>query len=119
MCQHSWYDKNRRHYGRKPNTRRARGLPSRALGVKRGPTVKKPIETLPAVGVDRDVKLVEIPMSMLTIRKYSKMYNWYVDKYQMFYDKEICMQMTAEKFHTRIETVKKAIDVCKMILTMS
>ena len=116
MCQHSWYDKNRRHYGPKPNTRKARGLRRKDYGIKRGPLNSVQPQNLQPVDVDTDVKEVEIPRYMGVVKKYVKMYNWYVQHYSKFPDKQLCMQETANKFGKSIAVVKKAIDVCKYIL---
>ena len=78
MSQHSWYDKNRRHYGRKPNTRKARGLRRRDYGTKKGPAIHKQPSNLRPVEVDTNVKEVEIPRSMVVLKRYIKIYNWYV-----------------------------------------
>ena len=114
MSQHSWYDKNRRHYGPKPNTRRARGLPIR-IG-KTGPLVKKSPSNLPIVEVDKNVKPIAIPERMKTIKRYAKMYNWYVQQYDKYPDKNVCIALTVEKFGVCDRTVMKAIRVCKYIL---
>lgn len=116
MCQHSWYDKNRRHYGPKPNTRRARGLPSRAKGVKVGPMVYKQPSNLPEVDVDTDVNVAPIPRTMKVMKKHVKMYNWYVQHYAKYPDKHFCMQETANRFGLSLRTVYRAIAACKYIL---
>lgn len=119
MCQHSYYDKNRRHYGPKPNTRRERGLKRRDYGIVKGPMNRKPIETMEAVQVDTNVKEVEIPRRMTVIKRYARMYNWYVQHYDKFPDKDLCITETSKKFEKSVKTVKKAIDVCKYILATS
>ena len=116
MCQHSWYDKNRRRYGPKPNTRRERGLKRRDLGIAHGPKHNKPIETLQAIDKERNVKEVEIPRSMTIIKRYVKIYNWYVQHYEKCPDAKLCLAQTADKFNKSLITIKKAIDVCKYIL---
>ena len=116
MCQHSWYDKSRRHYGPKPNTRRARGLKRRDFGIKKGPKTNKPIDSLAPVGIDKNVKEMPIPRSMFVIKRYAKIYNWYVQHYDRYPDKKICLDHTAEKFGKSKSTIKRAIDVCKYIL---
>lgn len=116
MCQHSWYDKNRRHYGRKPNTRRARGLPNRNTGVKRGPAVYKQPSNLPPVEVDKNVREIGIPARMSTMKHYAKVYNWYVQHYSKFPDKTLCIKETADKFGMCLKSVYTAINVCKYIL---
>lgn len=119
MCQHSWYDKTRRHYGRKPNTRRERGLRRTDYGLKKGPNTRKPIESLTPVEIDKNVKPMPIPRSMKVMKRYAKMYNWYVQHYDKFPDKELCMRETAKRFDKSMVTVKKAIDTCKYILATS
>lgn len=116
MSQHSWYDPNRRHYGRKPNTRRARGLRRRDYGIKQGPRVEKSPSNLQPVEVDANVKVVAIPRNMSTIKRYAKMYNWYVQHYDKFPDRDLCISHTSVKFGVSVVTVKKAIAVCKYIL---
>lgn len=116
MCQHSWYDKSRRHYGPKPNTRKARGLKRRDFGIKKDPMVSKQPSNLQKVEVDRNVKEVEIPSRMSVLKRYIKMYNWYVQHYAKFPDRKICVEHTAVKFEASEATVKKAIAVCKYIL---
>lgn len=113
---HSWYDKNRRHYGPKPNTRRARGLPKRDKGRPQGPATKRPIASLQTVEVDKNVKAVPLPKTMKQMKRYAKIYNWYVQHYDKYPDKKLCMEMTAEKFDLSIRTIDKAIAVCKYIL---
>lgn len=116
MCQHSWYDPNRRHYGRKPNTRKERGLKRIDYGIKKGPATKKRIESLAPVEPDMNVKEVAIPRSMAVVKRYIKIYNWYVQHYDKFNDKDLCIAETAKKFSKSIMTIKKAIAVCKYIL---
>lgn len=116
MCQHSWYDKNRRHYGPKPNTRRARGLKNRSFGTKNGPKDTQSPSNLQPVEVDTNVKEVVIPRRMGILKRYIKMYNWYVNHYDKFPDKKICIQHTAIKFEVTERTVSSAIAVCKYIL---
>lgn len=116
MSQHSWYDKNRRHYGRKPNTRRARGLRRRDYGIKQGPKVEKSPSNLQKVEIDYNVKEVPIPKSMAVVKRYAKMYNWYVKHYEKYPDKQVCIAHTSVKFEVSEVTVRKAIDVCKFIL---
>ena len=116
MCQHSWYDKNRRHYGPKPNTRKARGLRRIDYGIKKGPMTKKPIESLQSVEPEKGVKAMPIPRRMSVMKRYAKIYNWYVQHYEKFGDKQVCMQETSKKFGIELRTIKKAIDTCKYIL---
>lgn len=116
MSQHSWYNPNRRHYGRKPNTRRERGLRRRDYGIKQGPRVPKLPSNLQPVEVETDVKEVDIPRSMAVVKRYVKLYNWYVQHYDKYPDKKICIQHTSVKFGVSEVTVKKAIAVCKFIL---
>ena len=119
MCQHSWYDKNRRHYGPKPNTRRARGLRNRNFGIKTGPKTRKPIKSMQPVEYDKDVKEMPIPRSLKIVKRYVKIYNWYVQHYDKFPDKELCIAETSKKFELTIATIKRAIAVCKYILATS
>lgn len=116
MCQHSWYDPNRRHYGPKPNTRKERGLRRRDYGIKTGPRTRAPIQTMQPVEVDKDVKQMPIPKSMKVMKRYVKIYNWYVQHYDKFPDKELCMQEAARKFERSMNTIKIAINTCKYIL---
>jgi hypothetical protein len=116
MCQHSWYDPNRRHYGPKPNTRRARGLRNRNYGIKTGPRPNKRIESLQPVEVDKNVKPMPIPNSMKVMKRYVRIYNWYVQHYDKWPDKELCMTETAKRFDLTLLTIRKAIDTCKYIL---
>lgn len=118
MTQHSWYDKRcKRRYGRKPNTRRARGLSRRDKGKKRIIHRIKTFDCLPEVGIDKNVEVVSVPRSMEILKRYIKMYNMYVLKYQLYLDKKICIEMVMEKFGVKQQrTVEKAIKVCKFIL---
>lgn len=117
MTQHSWYDKRcKRRYGRKPNTRKARGLRRSDYGKKRIANRIKTFDNLPSV-IEQNVEVVDVPRSMAVLKRYIKMYNWYVNKYQLYMDKELCMSMTMEKFGIKQKkTVIKAIKVCKFIL---
>ena len=119
MCQHSWYDKNRRHYGPKPNTRRARGLPNRNKGIKVGPTVYKQPSNLPEVDVDMNVNVAPIPRTIKGMKKHAKIYNWYVQHYDKYPDKDLCIRETADKFGLSVRTVYRAIAACKYILATS
>lgn len=118
MCKHSWYDKRcKRRYGRKPNTRRARGLRRRDFGKKHVVHSIKTFDSLPSVGVDKDVEEVEMPKNMAALKRYIKIYNWYVNKYQLYRDKEYCIEMVMDKFGIKQkQTVVRAIKVCKYIL---
>lgn len=118
MCQHSWYDKRcKRRYGRKPNTRRARGLRRRDFGKKRIVQSIKTFNSLPSVGVEKNVEVVDVPKSMVVLKRYIKIYNWYVNKYQLYRDKEYCIEMVMDKFGIKQkQTVIRAIKVCKFIL---
>lgn len=116
MCQHSWYDKNRRHYGRKPNTRRERGLRRTDYGIRKGPKPNRPIESMQPVEADMYVKPMPIPRSMKVMKRYVRIYNWYVQHFDKFPDKDLCMKETSKKFELTLNTVKKAIDTCKYIL---
>ena len=118
MCKHSWYDKRcKRRYGRKPNTRRARGLRRRDFGKKHVVHSIKTFDSLPSVGVDKDVEEVEMPKNMAVLKRYIKIYNWYVNKYQLYRDKEYCIEMVMDKFGIKQkQTVIRAIKVCKYIL---
>lgn len=116
MSQHSWYDKTRRHYGPKPNTRRARGLRRRDFGIKKGTAVEREPSNLQKVEVDKNVKEVDIPRNMKVLKRYIKIYNWYVQHYGKFPDKNVCVEETAFKFGKSIRVVRKAIAVCKYIL---
>ena len=73
-------------------------------------------ESLQPVEVDANVKEVAIPRNMATIKRYAKMYNWYVHHYDKFPDKDLCISHTCSKFGVSVVTVKKAIAVCKYIL---
>lgn len=119
MCQHSWYDKNRRHYGRKPNTRRERGLRRRDFGIKHGPHRSMKYDNMQPVESDKNVKQVPIPNNVKVIKRYAKIYNWYVQHYEKYGDKKKCMEATAEKFGFSLNTIKHAINVCKYILATS
>lgn len=116
MCQHSWYDPNRRHYGPKPNTRRARGLRRTDYGIKKGPRPNKRIESLQPVEVDKNVKPMKIPRSVKVIKRYARIYNWYVQHYDKWHDKDHCLEETARRFELSVHTIKVAIDTCKYIL---
>lgn len=117
MTQHSWYNKNRRHYGRKPNTRRARGLPNRNRGKKRYVQSTKTYDSLPSVGIDKNVEEVAIPRSMAILKRYIKMYNYYLNRYQLYRDREVCIDIVREKFELKTtKPVERAIKVCKYIL---
>lgn len=117
MTQHSWYNKNRRHYGRKPNTRRARGLPNRNKGKRKFVNSIKTYDNLPSVGIDKEVEVVEIPRRMAILKRYIKMYNYYLNRYQIYRDKQTCMEIVRDKFELKtINPVIKAIKVCKFIL---
>lgn len=115
MTQHSWYNKNRRHYGPKPNTRRERGLKRRDYGKKH--IVRNRIfESLEQVK-ESVVEPVDIPRSMAILKRYINMYNMYVNKYQLYRDKNVCINLVMEKFSIKQKrTVDKAIKVCKYII---
>lgn len=116
MTQHSWYNKNRRHYGRKPNTRRARGLKRRDAGKKKIYQRLKTFDNLEEVR-DLEVEVVPIPRSMSVLKRYIKMYNMYVNRYQLFRDKSVCIELVMKKFEIKQKrTVEKAIKVCKYII---
>jgi hypothetical protein len=116
MTQHSWYNKNRRHYGRKPNTRRARGLKRRDAGKKRIYQKLKTFDNLEEVR-DREVEVVPVPRSMSVLKRYIRMYNMYVNRYQLFRDKKVCIELVMKKFGVQTSrTVEKAIKVCKYII---
>ena len=119
MCQHSWYDKNRRHYGRKPNTRRARGLRNRNFGIKTGPadTLRALRDTLPEVSPDLNVKKVPLPTER-AMKRYAKMYNWYVRFCDIYRDNILSREKVAEKFKVSMHTVIRAIDTCKYVLAL-
>lgn len=119
MCQNSWYDKKRRHYGPKPNTRRARGLKRRDTGLKKGPATQRPIYTMEAVQADTNVKQTNLPYQMKTMKRYAKIYNWYVQHFDRYPDKKLCLQATIDKFGLCDRTVMHAIRVCKYLLATS
>lgn len=122
MSQHSWYNPNRkRRYGPKPNTRRARGLRRRDYGKKKGPRASRVQDVLPPVETDFDFDFDEtkVPKSERTLKKYIQIYNWYVGKYQLYYDREICIKATSQAFECSEEVVKKAIACCKYILAVA
>lgn len=118
MSQHSWYNPNRRHYGPKPNTRKARGLPRRDKGKTHcvASTNTEIYSGLERVDVDTNVEEVALPKKVSVMKRYAKMYNWYVQYYQRFFDKKVCIQLVAKKFRSTEATVTKAIKVCKYIL---
>lgn len=119
MSQHSWYNPNRRHYGPKPNTRRARGLHNRNYGRKYGPHPKLDNLNLPAVDTPiRDIGEVDIPTSLSTVKKYAKLYNYYLDRYQDYRDAELCVTLVAERYEVSEPTVKRAIAVCKKLIAL-
>lgn len=117
MTQHRWYDKrSKRRYGRKPNTRRARGLHNRNYGKKRLFNNIRTFDDLQEVR-DLNVEVVEIPKNLATIKRYIKYYNYYVNRYQLFRDKEYCIQLAMEKFGVlQKKTIIKAVKVCKYII---
>ena len=100
----------------KPNTRRERGLKRRDFGIKKLPTCSTPPSNLQPVEVEKDVKEVKIPRSMAVIKRYVRIYNWYVQHYEKCPDKKLCMAETADKFKMSLPVIKKAIAVCKYIL---
>ena len=113
---HSWYKKDRRHYGPKPNTRRERGLPNRNRGKPR-PKLKKELSALlPSVGIDTNVEMLTKLPSIQTIKKYAKIYNFYMQQYDLYRDKEICVEYTIHAFRCTKAIVTKAIKVCKYLL---
>lgn len=115
MTQHSWYNKNRRHYGRKPNTRRERGLKRRDYGKKHiiRNTVFENLEEIK----EQVVEEVTIPRSMSILKKYIRIYNLYVHKYQLYRDKSTCIKLVMEKYGIKQKrTIEKAIKVCKYII---
>ena len=117
MCQHSYYDKNRRHYGRKPNTRRARGLPRTDKGKKRIFNKCAAYNNLP--DVVSDVWLgppPEIPANERTQLIYIRMYNYYVNEYGKIYDRVVALKRTMVKFRASDIRVVKAINFAKYIL---
>jgi hypothetical protein len=117
MTQHRWYHPYKRRYGPKPNTRTARGLPRRRK--KAIVSSIKHFDYLPKVEVDTNVEPVAIPTSMAVMKRYIKMYNWYVNKYQLYRDKELCMEMVRLKFGLKTTNpIKRAINVCKYILVL-
>lgn len=120
MCQHSWYDKNRRHYGRKPNTRRERGLPRRDLGIKRGPrdTQWREEKGLPEIPIDRNVKPVPIP-SERVLKRYVKIYNWYVRWCDKYRDSKVALEHVTKKFEITAFTARKAIDTIKYVIVLT
>ena len=117
MCQHSWYDKKRRHYGPKPNTRRERGLPRRDKG-KHHKFVRNNIyNNLPDISVDSWVgDAPEIPSSAKTQEFYIRMYNYYVSEFGKIGDKIVAMQRTMVKFRASDIRVAKAIQFAKYVL---
>lgn len=116
MTQHSWYNKNRRHYGRKPNTRRERGLRRRDYGKKKIYQRIRTFDNLEEVK-DLTVEVVPVPRSMAVLKRYIKMYNMYVNRYQLFRDKDVCIELVMKKFEIKQKrTVEKAIKVCKYII---
>lgn len=120
MSQHSSYNpKRKRRYGPKPNTRRARGLRRRDAGKKKGPRASKVQDVLPQVETDYAVEEAMLPTNQRTLKKYIRIYNWYVGKYQLYYDREICLEATSQAFKCRVETVEKAIACCKYILAVA
>lgn len=116
MCQHSWYDKKRRHYGPKPNTRRERGLKRRDYGIKRGPMCDTSLNALPSSGIDTNVEPVELPKTWASTKRLISIYNDYVNFYDLYRDKETAIEYTIAKYHVRPATVEKAISVCKYLL---
>lgn len=118
MCQHSWYNKNRRKYGRKPNTKRARGIPRKDKGKKRGFRKKDWNTYLPDVAVEEWVgPPPEIPKNERTQMIYIRMYNFYVNEYGIVQDRIIAMQRTMEKFKASDMRVAKAIQFAKYVLS--
>lgn len=118
MTQHSWYNKNRRHYGRKPNTRRERGLKRRDYG-KKHIIRNKTFENLEEIK-DINVEYVDIPRSMSILKRYINMYNMYVNKYQLYRERNVCIELVMKKFNVKQKrTIEKAIKVCKYIIATS
>lgn len=120
MCQHSWYDKNRRHYGPKPNTRRERGLPRRDLGIKRGPrdTRWQNEKGLPEIDIDRNVRPVPIPKEFV-LKRYVKIYNWYVRYCDKFRDENVAIEHVMQKFSISRFTTNRAIRTIKYVLVLT
>lgn len=121
MCQHSWYDKNRRHHGPKPNTRRARGLKRRDFGKKKKDFYvrTKEYDELPDITVGEWVgPPPEIPKNAHTQVIYVRIYNYYVNEFGLCNDKLIAMQNTMIKFKSSDARVAKAIKFAKYLLTL-
>lgn len=117
MCQHSWYDKNRRHYGPKPNTRRARGLPRRDKGKRKVFTRNNSYSGLPDLQVEEWIgPPPEIPQNERTQMIYIRIYNYYVNEYGECRDKVIALQRTMAKFGASDMRVAKAIRFAKYVL---
>jgi hypothetical protein len=68
------------------------------------------------VEAEKYVKEMKIPRSMKVIKRYAKIYNWYVQHYDKWPDKELCLQEAVKKFELSMNTIKKAINTCKYIL---
>jgi hypothetical protein len=114
---HRWYSPYKRRYGPKPNTRRARGLKRRDYGKKKLLRTFHTYDNLPSVGIETDVEIVQIPRSIKKLKEYIGMYNFYVNKYQLYRDKKVCIELTMKKFDIKQKrTVLRAIKVCKYIL---
>jgi hypothetical protein len=66
---------------------------------------------------DREVEVVPVPRTMSVLKRYIRMYNMYVNRYQLFRDKKVCIELVMKKFGVQTSrTVEKAIKVCKYII---
>lgn len=114
---HRWYSPYKRRYGPKPNTRRARGLKRRDYGKKRLLKTYHTYDNLPSVEVEKSVEEVPVPRSIHVLKRYIGIYNFYVNKYQLYRDKKVCIELAMKKFDIKQKrTVEHAIKVCKYIL---
>ena len=117
MPQHRWYHPYKRRYGRKPNTKRERGLKRKDYGKKRLLKTYHIYDNLPSVETDTKVEVVPIPRSLSVLKRYIGIYNFYVNKYQLYRDKKVCIELAMKKFGIKQKrTIEHAIKVCKYIL---
>lgn len=95
----TWYKKGYRHYGPKPNTRRARGLPKRKhiyhKFVKKGSIELRD-------STERYCRS--------TILRYVRIYNYYHKEFAEHLDEDIAAIKTIERYKCTRKTLYKAID---------
>ena len=106
-------------HNKETNTRRARGLKRRDAGKKKIYHRLKTFDNLEEVR-DREVEgVVPVPpRSMSVLKRYIRMYNMYVNRYQLFRDKKVCIELVMKKFGVcrQVGQLEKANKVCKYII---